>query len=352
MSGKIPVFYDEGHVLHDPKTFEAVERAINIHRRLQNEPSQYFIQDPFLLSMEHLLLIQNQDYVDYLRDLCSELKDGELHHCEIFAYDRKRKPKTLKGQIGWYCYEATTGVCKYTYQASLNAVYCALSGASILKGSNSTLRKGEEHQLVYSLCRPPGHHATRDRFGGYCYFNNAAIAANYLTFQFPDQMKEQKRRVVVLDIDFHGGNGTQEIFYERDDVFVVSIHGHPDEWLGELYFWGFEDEVGEGKGKGFNLNLPIRAEQKKVDYPIYKPVLISALKRCQEFNPDFLVISWGVDTSVHDSLGIFSLTDEDYFSIGKEIKSALPIPTLVVQEGGYHEHLGECTHQFLQGLKQ
>ncbi|PRP77953.1 deacetylase, histone deacetylase/acetoin utilization protein [Planoprotostelium fungivorum] len=350
----IPILYDPVHNIHDVGTFEKTERAENIFQRLSTD-ERYHVVSSFVKDMNHITAIHEKDYVDYLRLACEDLQADQIHRCEIVAYDRakQRKPKSIKAQIGWYCYETTTGICKGTYEASVASAFVALSGASLLRGSNSVEDRGE-HDLVYSICRPPGHHATSSRFGGFCYLNNAALAAHYLTRSKPDDRNGEKRRVAVLDIDYHGGNGTQEIFYDRDDVFVVSIHGDPDIWLGELYFWGYSDEIGEGPGKGFNLNLPVDPQDHGavVDYKAYEGYLDRAIKAIREFSPEFLVISFGVDTSVHDPLGIFAMQNEDYHKIGSRVRETLKVPTLVVQEGGYHPHLGECAHQLLQGLSK
>lgn len=168
------------------------------------------------------------------------------------------------------------------------------------------------------LVRPPGHHAERNCFGGFCYFNNAAIAAQHLT---------SVGKVAILDLDYHHGNGQQDIFYRRDDVLTVSIHGHPN--VAYPYFSGFEDERGEGPGEGFNRNLPLPEHQ---DGPAYRKALGKALTHVAGFQPSILVVPLGLDTAQSDPTGTWSLRAKDFQANGRMI-AELALPTLVVQEG-------------------
>jgi acetoin utilization deacetylase AcuC-like enzyme len=190
--------------------------------------------------------------------------------------------------------------------------------------------------LAYALVRPPGHHAERKVFGGFCYFNSAAIAAAHLS---------EFGRVAVLDVDYHHGNGTQDIFYDRDDVLTVSIHGHPS--FAFPYFSGFKDEIGEEAGVGYNLNIPLG---ETVDGAKYAKALGRALERIKAFKTDYLVVSLGLDTARGDPTGSWSLTAEDFEKNGYAI-GGLRLPTLVVQEGGYRiRTLGLNARMFFTGL--
>lgn len=190
--------------------------------------------------------------------------------------------------------------------------------------------------MAYALLRPPGHHAEHQAFGGFCYFNNNAIAAQYLS---------QYGRVAILDIDYHHGNGQQDIFYRRADVLTVSIHGHPK--FAYPYFSGFEDEKGEGEGEGFNWNLPL---PEAVDGPQYAPALEKALLRIEAFKPQFLIVALGLDTAKGDPTGTWSLRQKDFETNGRMI-GELNLPTLVVQEGGYRNRtLGPNAMGFFKGL--
>jgi acetoin utilization deacetylase AcuC-like enzyme len=191
-------------------------------------------------------------------------------------------------------------------------------------------------RLAYALVRPPGHHAERRFFGGFCYLNSAAVAADYLSAY---------GRVAMLDLDYHHGNGQQDIFYRRDDVLTVSIHGDPR--FAYPYFSGFADEVGEEQGRGFNLNFPL---EEKVDGPRYTRVLAQALGAVDTFAPSFLVICLGFDTARADPTGSWSLSAADFERNGRAV-GALGLPTLVVQEGGYKTRtLGVNARHFFRGL--
>jgi acetoin utilization deacetylase AcuC-like enzyme len=207
-------------------------------------------------------------------------------------------------------------------------VDCALTGArSLLYG----------YDLAYALVRPPGHHAERKTYGGFCYFNSAAIAAHFLS---------RVGKVAVLDVDHHHGNGTQDIFYERDDVLTVSIHGHPRNTY--PYFSGFEEERGAGPGLGFNLNIPL---PESINGEQYREALHRALARVRRFKPEFLIVALGLDPAKGDPTGSWNLTARDFIENGRMI-GALSLPTLAVQEGGYRTRsLGIHVRHFFSGLR-
>jgi acetoin utilization deacetylase AcuC-like enzyme len=211
--------------------------------------------------------------------------------------------------------------------AARMAVDCALTCAGkILDG----------HRITYALVRPPGHHAERNSFGGFCYLNSTAIASDYLS---------KTGRVAILDIDHHHGNGTQDIFYQRADVFTVSIHGHPRDSY--PYFSGFADEKGENQGRGFNLNLPL---PEHTDGTKYRMTLARALKKIVTFKPRFLVVALGLDTAKDDPTGSFTLDARDFEGIGDMI-GALHLPLLIIQEGGYDTNaIGVNANAFFRGL--
>jgi acetoin utilization deacetylase AcuC-like enzyme len=220
-----------------------------------------------------------------------------------------------------------TPITSGTFSAAKSSVDVALTGAARVLG-------GE--RVVYSLCRPPGHHAEYKVMGGYCYFNNAAIAANYLS---------KHGKVAILDIDFHHGNGTQALFYDREDVLYVSLHADPR--VRFPYSSGFAEETGDGKGQGFTKNYPMLLGTTNTQY---LHSLRNALSDVQSFHPDFLVVSVGFDTSEHDPIGGFKLTTPFYQTIGREI-SSLELPTLLIQEGGYAvSELGHMACSFLSGF--
>jgi acetoin utilization deacetylase AcuC-like enzyme len=254
---------------------------------------------------------------------------------------------------GYYGFDLSAPIVAGTYPAARAAADVALTAAALLLEGQPT---------AYALCRPPGHHAGSDLYGGYCYLNNAAIAAEYLLQKTKDERRKTKNelsvdnsrppsfvlrpsRVAILDIDFHHGNGTQQIFYTRDDVFFASIHADPAREY--PYFAGYADECGAEAGLGRNLNIPLEAG---VNDERYLAVLEIALEAIAGFGARYLVVSAGFDTFGGDPLGDFALTSAAYPAIGRRI-AALGLPTLVVQEGGYAiAELGENLAGLLNGM--
>jgi acetoin utilization deacetylase AcuC-like enzyme len=206
-----------------------------------------------------------------------------------------------------------TSISHGTWEAARAAADVALTGASRLK---------EGARAAFALCRPPGHHAARDLYGGYCFLNNAAIAAQYLR-------DAGAARVAILDVDFHHGNGTQDIFYDRPDVLYISLHGDPAEAF--PYFSGFADETGTGAGAGFTLNLPLPPG---TEFGAWQDALRAALMRIENFRADALVVSLGVDTFAEDPISFFRLQSADFSTYGRMI-GACGLQTLFVLEGGY-----------------
>jgi acetoin utilization deacetylase AcuC-like enzyme len=217
-------------------------------------------------------------------------------------------------RLGAYCLDTATPIVAGTYAAARAAVDVALTAADLVLD-------GEE--LGYALCRPPGHHAAREMYGGYCFFNNAAIVAESLVLK-------GARRVAILDVDYHHGNGTQHIFWERGDVLYVSLHADPARAF--PYFSGHADEVGAGAGKGFNHNIPLAA---RTDIQAYAAALERACAIVDDFAPDApLIVSLGFDTFERDPIADLALTTEDYARVGSII-AGLDRPTVLIQEGGY-----------------
>lgn len=188
--------------------------------------------------LKHILAVHDADFVEYLGRACENAPEGKSVYPYVFPIrNATRPPKELSVRAGYYCIDTFTPINRNAFPAAKRAVDCVLSAADqVLQG----------RRIAYALVRPPGHHAERRSFGGFCYFSNSAIGANYLS---------QHGKVAILDIDYHHGNGQQDIFYKRSDVFTASIHGDPD--FAYPYFTGFADEQGEGDGQGYNLNLPL-----------------------------------------------------------------------------------------------
>jgi acetoin utilization deacetylase AcuC-like enzyme len=235
----------------------------------------------------------------------------------------------IEAKLGSYSFSADTPILSGTWAAAREAVNVALSAAQ-------AIRDGE--RAAFALTRPPGHHAARDVFGGFCYLNNIAIAAQFLV--------DAGMRPAILDVDYHHGNGTQSIFYGRGDVFFCSLHADPQ--FAYPHFLGFADENGESAGAGFNLNLPLPAN---TEWALYEQALTRGIAAVEAFGPDVLLVSLGLDTYIDDPIASFRLKPADYLRLGEKI-AALKRPTLFVFEGGYAvDALGEITANVLEGFQ-
>lgn len=222
-------------------------------------------------------------------------------------------PQFIDGKLGFFAMDAGAPIGAGTWEAVCSSANSALTAVD---------RLSDGTRSAFALCRPPGHHAGREYMGGYCYLNNAAIAAQRC-------LEQGAKRVAVLDIDFHHGNGTQDIFYQRSDVLFVSIHGDPA--VCYPYFSGHADERGIGQGEGFNLNLPL---PKGSAMPAFEAALFDASATIARYRADALIVSLGVDTFEGDPISHFRLRTPDYLRIGEMIEG-LGVPTLFVMEGGY-----------------
>ena len=221
------------------------------------------------------------------------------------------EPPNVIGQLGFYSHD-NDPILAGTWEAATEAVDVTLTAwRAVVDGSDAH---------AYALARPPGHHAAADSFAGYCYLNNAAIAAQAWV--------DRGARVAIVDVDFHHGNGTQQIFYDRDDVLFVSLHADPaDDYP---FFLGFAHERGWGAGEDCNRNFPLAAG---TTWTEYAPALDAALALVRKFAPDGVIVSLGVDTA-HEDPDSFELAGDDYARMGEQL-AALQVPTVLVQEGGY-----------------
>eukprot|EP01036_Dinobryon_divergens_P043107 gene43107-57350_t len=221
-------------------------------------------------------------------------------------------PKALAGRAGWHQVDTGCPIGPHTWEA-------ALAGTEVAATVADMVLAGEKH--AYALCRPPGHHAYADMAGGFCFLNNTAVAAQ--------RLRSRHERVAILDVDVHHGNGTQGIFYERDDVHFASLHGDP--LTDYPYYLGHADERGAGRGEGFNHNLPL---SRGTDFPTWRAALKTALARIAEVKAGALVVSLGVDTFEGDPISGFTLASADYFAVGAALAGA-GLPTVFTFEGGY-----------------
>jgi acetoin utilization deacetylase AcuC-like enzyme len=241
-----------------------------------------------------------------------------------------REPRQIGGRAGFWGLDSAAPLVAGTYDAARGAVDVALTTVDLVLDGAS---------MAYGLCRPPGHHAARSMYGGYCFFNNAAIAAHAIA-------ERTGEPVAILDVDFHHGNGTQQIFWRRGDVRYVSIHADPDRQY--PYFLGNADETGEGEGAGANRNLPLHAGATNADY---LGATDAAIDWIAQAPGSIVVVSLGFDTYGLDPIGDFALTTEAYHEVGRRV-AALGRRLVIVQEGGYHRpSLGENARAWLRGAE-
>jgi acetoin utilization deacetylase AcuC-like enzyme len=313
------ILYSSVHKLHIPQ-WEIINREAIPHAEVPERIEQIVkefrenglaenIKEPKKFPRKWIEQVHQKTYIDYIKNTAETIKKEDSFYPSYFIMD------------------TYTPIRNATYEAAIESVNCALTGAASI----------EEEKKIYALCRPPGHHAETNVMGGYCYFNNAAIAAEYLS---------RTGTVAILDIDFHHGNGTQHIFYDRQDVFYISLHADPT--VKFPFISGFANETGRGEGKGYNLNfpLPLGTGNKAYDQTLNK-----ALSQIKKYRPDFLVVSCGFDTYEGDPIGGFKLTIPFYEIMAKQINE-LNVPTLIIQEGGYNvQDLGKIAYSFYKGFK-
>jgi len=287
------------------------------------------------LAVDHgvapILRVHSDEYIEFLRSAFADWQAaGRPGDAVPYVFPvvgrRALDLSRIDARLGRFAIDCGTPIAAGTW----TAVY---AGAQIALTAFDHVGTG----AAFALCRPPGHHAGADYCGGYCYLNNAAIAAQAAV--------DAGRRVAILDIDYHHGNGTQDIFYEAENPLFVSIHADPR--TDYPFYWGHADESGAGAGEGATLNLPL---PHGTGLAAYRVALAVALRRIREFTPDLIVVSFGADTFVGDPISNFALSTADYRTIATDI-AALGTPTLIVMEGGYAiDALGVNVASFLSGF--
>lgn len=342
------IFYSDTHELHAPPFevfdggvrvpyFESPDRARRILSALHKTPWAEVLP-PREFGLEPILTVHDLAYVEFLASAWEEWQASEQD--PITAGDRlallpatfalrgqQHRPDSLLGKAGYYMMDLSAPIVEGTWRAARSAADCALSAAE-------EVAAGE--RAAFALARPPGHHAGRSHCAGYCYLNNAAIAAQSLS---------RAGKVAVLDIDYHAGNGTQDIFFARPDVLTVSIHADPA-WE-YPYFAGYADERGMDEGLGFHHNFPLPAGTDDISY---LSALVSALKVLRGFSPERLVVSAGMDIYASDPLGRIRVSTPGIGEIGRRI-AALGLPTVIILEGGYNnDELGRNLVNFLEAF--
>lgn len=345
-------FFTDDQLLHDPQQFMRLGRIC----KPTDLPSRaHALRDALaargiVLSVPQdfgrspLEQVHSKDYLDYLETaygLWSELKmPGVEPGIEVLpnlspyysatpGVDRGPCPSpSLVARTGYYISDLSCPIGPNTWRSILRSAHTAVAAAdAVLAGDD----------MAYALCRPSGHHAHRDRAGGFCYINNSAIAAQ--------RLRSQHGRVAVFDVDAHHGDGTQNIFYARSDVFTVSTHADPSGYY--PFYTGYAHEQGAGAGNGFNLNIPLAHGAGNDDFLDAVDRGIAALRA---FNPGALVLPLGFDTYKDDPISVLKLDFDAYHQLGARI-GAMHLPTVVVQEGGYMvEAIGLALEHFMQGF--
>ncbi|MFC3625930.1 histone deacetylase family protein [Vogesella amnigena] len=338
-------FYSDTHRLHHGSElkdgvlmpcFEMPSRADTVlNRVLQQQLGE--VLPPQQFGVEHYAGAHSLRYLSFLQTAWEEWRaSGRDHHALPLVWPVRDlrsdlEPEFIDGKLGFYAMDAGVAITAGTWQAVKTSADLALSGME-------AIQRGGQH-AAFALCRPPGHHAAHEYMGGYCYLNNAAIAAQYAR-------SHGAKRVAVLDVDYHHGNGTQSIFYQRDDVLFLSLHGDPKNSY--PYFSGHRDELGAGNGFGYNLNLPL---PHGTDWQGYGAALQKACQHIAGYAPDVLVVSLGVDTFKDDPISSFRLENDDYLRIGQML-ARLGMPVLFVLEGGYMvDDIGVNAVNVLQGFE-
>ncbi len=319
--------HDGGIELHRGElvpSFEMPARVAYILRAL--ERAGMAVEAPREFAPQALLRVHDAGFIEFLRNAHAQWRAAGMSGSMLPSgfpargLRRDRIPAGINGMMGYYAFDAGTPIVEGTWDAALASAHSALTAAALV---------AEGERNAFALCRPPGHHAGHSTYGGYCYLNNAALAAQELR-------DRGSARVAVLDVDYHHGNGTQEIFYARDDVLFASIHGTPDTEY--PYFLGYADERGIDAGEGFTRNFPLPAG---TEWDEYRVALAQALEAVARYRADALVVSLGVDTFEGDPISAFKLGRRHFPLIGSMI-AELRLPTVLVLEGGYAvDEIGE-----------
>ncbi len=321
------VFASDAHRAHFPageiyngelvRPFECPERWDHIDDAL-TAAGMTERHDAAAVGVDRLAAVHDPAFVDFLTHAWDEWTaqghDGDMiPTCFPARRMNQRIPADIDGRLGYFAFAAETSIMSGTWSAALAAASLANEAAV------RTIADGEPS---FALCRPPGHHASIDFFGGYCYLNNAAIAAETM-------LAEGAERVAVIDVDFHHGNGTQDIFWTRQDVFFGSVHGDPAHEF--PHFSGYADEAGGGDGEGATVNRPLAPG---TDASTWFAALDDLIDHAVGHGVDALVVSLGVDTYENDPISSFRLASADFAGIGERL-AGLDVPTVYCMEGGY-----------------
>jgi acetoin utilization deacetylase AcuC-like enzyme len=314
---------------------EAIETPGRLAALLEGaKASTSAIVEPKPAAIDAIEAIHDRDYLHFLETGFAAWKQRFPDSIELRpslhpnAYMRRR-PDDLLGQAGYYINDAASVLLDDTWEA------CLWSAASALDATQHVL---DGEKAAYALCRPPGHHAYRDMACGYCFLNNAAIAAVLA--------RRSAERVTILDVDVHHGNGTQTIFYERADVQTISVHADPAKIF--PFYAGYADEIGAGEGEGFNLNLAIAPHS---DDDTYLAAVATGIAATAAYDPGIVILALGLDASEADPFACMRVTGDGFARMGEMI-GRIRRPTVIVQEGGYPSPvLGQNLVRFIEGFR-
>lgn len=309
-----------------PKRVDILSNAAQAAGYRTAEPEDYGITP--------IAAVHSNEYLHFLRNIHSRWKRVPGASDEVIpnihpANRRDSYPQSATGQAGYHQADTACPIGEHTWESAYWAAQSALSGAE-------ALHRGE--RKIYALARPPGHHAFADMAGGFCFLNNSAIAA--------ERLNQLGHRVAILDVDVHHGNGTQGIFYNRSDIFTVSLHADPSRFY--PFFWGHPQERGEGEGLGANLNIALPRKTADEDY---LKALDGALERIDAFGATALVVALGLDAHENDPFQGLAISTDGFARIAARIAD-LGRPTLHIQEGGYvSDDLGLNLESYLSGFQ-
>ena len=345
-------FFSEEQLLHTPQQFMRLGRIsapTDLPARAESLQSALAargisVQAPADYGRKPLQDIHSPDYLDYLETayarwqaLRSAAVDpgpevlpnlSPYYNGRVELAGRGPCPSpSIVAQTGYYLSDLSCPIGPQTWRSALRSTHSAVAAADHVASTGG---------MAYALCRPSGHHAHRDRAGGFCYLNSSAAAASRLL--------QTWSKVAVLDVDAHHGDGTQNIFYQRADVMTLSLHADPAGYY--PFYTGYAHERGYGPGEGCNLNLPL-AHGSGND--AFLRALDTALAALAGYAPQALVLALGFDTYKDDPISVLKLDIDAYRDIGARVAS-LGLPTVIVQEGGYMvEAIGPALDAFLQG---
>ncbi|MDH3742013.1 MAG: histone deacetylase family protein [Hyphomicrobiales bacterium] len=321
-------FLSRGHIVDYPDKPERVRILLDGARGAGAE-----VHAARTFDDQHIAAVHKWRYLEFLEKAHKRWHRPKGAFNEVMPSARPveqpaRYPRSIMGRAGWHMTDFSCPIVADTWKVARASADTALTAAAMV---------AEGEPVVYALCRPPGHHAYQERAGGFCYLNNTAIAAQY--------MRNSYDRVAILDIDVHHGNGTQGIFYKRDDVLTVSVHSDPKNFY--PFFYGYDTERGNGPGRGYNFNIPLPL---KSEDDVWAGAIEYAVELINEFAPGALVVALGLDAHESDPLKGGAVTTPGFAHFASII-SKLELPTVLVQEGGYmNDALGDNLVSFLKGM--